>query len=128
MRKRILSTSRNATVLRTRNLVLQSAGYEVVTTRDADEFLQLFADQTFHGVVIGDSIELEERVGLAGQCRKLKPHVPLIIFFRTPAEAQQLLSYTHSLVASLDGPERLLAAVQATVGQVRREPRRPPET
>jgi DNA-binding NtrC family response regulator len=127
MRKRILSTSRNSTVLRTRNLVLQSGGYEVVTTRAAAEFLQLFADQTFNAVVIGDSIELDERVGLAGKCRKLKPHVPLIIFVRTPAEAQQLLSYAHSLVASLDGPERLLAAVQAAVGEESGEPRRPPE-
>lgn len=127
MSKRILSTSRNATVLRTRNLVLQSGGYEVVTTRDADEFLQLFLDQIFDAVVIGDSIDLDERTRLAGKCQNSKPHVPLIIFFRTPAEAQHLLPYAHSLVASLDGPERLLAAVQAAIGKKPREPRRRPE-
>jgi hypothetical protein len=99
----------------------------VVTTRDSDEFVRLFADQVFDAVVMGDSIDLDERARLAAGCRKSKPHVPLIIFFRTPGEAQQLLPYAHSLVASLDGPERLLAAVQAAVSQAGRKPPRRPE-
>ena len=122
MRKRILSTSRNATVLKTRNLVLQAAGFEGVTTREADEFIELFTKQTFDAVVLGDSIGIDERIRFANECRNSKPQVPLIIFFRTPAEAQQLLPYAHTLIGSLDGPERLLAAVREAAGDERRQP------
>jgi DNA-binding NtrC family response regulator len=127
MPKRILSTSRNVAVLRTRNLVLQSAGYEVVTTRDSDEFIRLLADEPFDAVVLGDSIDLGARIQLAGKCRQCKPHTPVIAFFKTPAEAQQLLPYTHSLIGSLDGPERLIDAVRAAVGDENPRPARPPQ-
>lgn len=127
MPKRILSTSRNATVLRTRNLVLQSAGYDVTTTRDPKEFTSFIEKESFDAVVMGDSIDLAERVELASKIAALKPNLPLVIFFKTPAEAQQLLPYAHSLVGSLDGPERLIAAVQGAVQeQKHNKPRRRP--
>jgi len=126
MPKRILSTSRNLAVLRTRNLVLQSAGYEVVTTRDSDEFIHLLADEPFDAVVLGDSIDLDARIQLAGKCRQCKPHIPLLVFFKTPAEAQQLLPHAHSLIGSLDGPERLLDAVRAALGDENPRPARRP--
>lgn len=117
MPKRILSTSRNATVLRTRNLVLQSAGYDVTTTRDPKEFTNFIEKESFDAVVMGDSIDLAERVELASKIAASKPSLPLVIFFRTPAEAQQLLPYAHTLIGSLDGPERLIAAVEGAVQQ-----------
>lgn len=127
MPKRILSTSRNATVLRTRNLVLQSAGYDVTTTRDLAEFVNFLENQAFDAVVMGDSIDLAERVELASKIAASKPSLPLVIFFKTPAEAQQLLPYAHSLVGSLDGPERLIAAVQGAVQKNKHnKPRRRP--
>lgn len=127
MPKRILSTSRNATVLRTRNLVLQSAGYDVTTTRDPKEFTNFIKKESFDAVVMGDSIDLGERVELASKIAASKPNLPLVIFFKTPAEAQQLLPYAHSLVGSLDGPERLIAAVQGAVQeQKHNKPRRRP--
>lgn len=127
MPKRILSTSRNATVLRTRNLVLQSAGYDVTTTRDPKEFTNFIKKESFDAVVMGDSIDLAERVELASKIAASKPNLPLVIFFKTPAEAQQLLPYAHSLVGSLDGPERLIAAVQGAVQKNKHnKPRRRP--
>jgi DNA-binding response OmpR family regulator len=116
MPKRILSTSRDATVLRTRNLVLQSAGYEVVAALDSEQFMRLLEGQSFDLVVLGDSIEVDERINLARKARASKPDVPLIIFFKTPAEAQRLFAHAHTLIGSLEGPERLIAAVRAAVG------------
>lgn len=127
MPKRILSTSRSATVLRTRNLVLQSAGYQVTTTRDPKEFTNFIEKESFDAVVIGDSIDLAERVELASKIAASKPNLPLVIFFQTPAEAQQLLPFAHTLIGSLDGPERLIAAVQGAVQENKHtKPRRRP--
>lgn len=116
MTKRILSTSWDEQVLATRNLLIESAGYEVVTTRDEQVFLELLRNEHFDAAVIGDSITAEVRAELVRNAGARNPRVPLIIFVRTPAEAQQFLRISDYVVEALDSPARFLSMLRSAVG------------
>jgi DNA-binding NtrC family response regulator len=116
MAKRVLSTSWDAAVLKTRNLLIENAGYEVMTTRKGDAFLKLLREEHFDVAVVGDSIVLDARVNLVTRAKLLKPDLPLVVLVRTAAEAQHFLAVADYVVEALRGPEELIAAVRAAAG------------
>jgi DNA-binding NtrC family response regulator len=116
MARRVLSTSWDAAVLKTRNLLIENAGYEVVTTRKGDVFLKLLRDEHFDVAVVGDSIVLDARVNLVTKAKLLKPDLPLVVLVQTAAEAQHLHALADYLVEALRDPEELIAAVRAAAG------------
>jgi len=79
MRRRILSFGHNSTLLRLRNAVIQSAGHEVITTKETTLVLELARKQDFDAVVICNSIPVVLREAIARQLKRLKPEIPLII-------------------------------------------------
>ena len=115
MPRRVLSTSWDPNVLATRNLLIESIGCNVVTTRDRELFLQFLRDHPFDAVVIGDSIPHELRLNLAKTARAIRPDVPLIIFVRTDAEAQEVFGIANYIIQALDNPEQFLAALRSAV-------------
>lgn len=112
MRKRVLSTSGDENVLATRNLLMESAGYEVVSTRVEQEFLELLQNQHFDAAVIGDSIRVEVRTELARSVSTCHPGLPVIVFVRTAAEAQQFLGISEYVVEALGSPARFLTLLR----------------
>ena len=114
MPKQILSTSCDAAVLRTRNLIMEGAGYEVSTTRDPDVFLHLLHERHYDAAVIGDSVKIEMRVDLVKRAKALKPSLPLVVFSRTFAESQ-LLCDANYLVEALGPTEQFLSALKAAL-------------
>jgi DNA-binding NtrC family response regulator len=113
--KRILSTSWDAAVLVTRNLIIKGAGYQVSTTREPEVFLRRLREEHFDAVVIGDSIQMKTRLDLARSVKALKPVVPLIVFSRTASEAQ-LLSVADYVIEALGPTEQFVTALRAAVG------------
>ncbi len=113
--KRVLSTGWDESVLATRNLVMEGAGYEVITTRDEEVFLKLLQDEHFDGAVICGSIAVEVRARLARKARARRTDVPVIVFVRTPAEAQQFLGVSDYVVEALGSPAGFLAMLRTAL-------------
>lgn len=79
MKRKILSAGHNVARLRFRNAVIQDAGYQVVTTKEAPLILELAAKQDFDAIVICSSIAAFLREQIARELKRLRPSVPLII-------------------------------------------------
>ncbi|PYX08143.1 MAG: hypothetical protein DMG88_11745 [Acidobacteria bacterium] len=120
MAKRILSTSWNPAILKTRNWVIESAGYDVVTTRESRMFLRLAEEQHFDAALIGDSIPIHLRVQLAKDAKQLKPSLPLVIICRA-GEESRVRDYAQTIVKSTDKPELLIRAIQSAAGDTKRD-------
>ena len=79
LQKKSLSAGHNVERLRLRNAVIQNAGYQVVTTKEARLILELATKQEFDAIVICSSIVAFLREQIARDLKRLKPSVPLII-------------------------------------------------
>ena len=77
--KKVLSAGHNVERLRLRNAVIENAGYQVVTTKEARLILELATKQNFDAIVICSSIAPFLREQIARDLKRLKPFVPLII-------------------------------------------------
>lgn len=107
----ILSVSWDERLLRTRQMVLESVGWQVVTTTDTVDALRWLGEQNFDVVVMGHSIPYAERVPLMQKMKIVKPDVPIVMmciqgdnaFRREVADAR---------VGSLDGPVVLINAIR----------------
>ncbi len=116
MSKRVLSTGWDERVLATRTLVMEGAGYEVVTSQDEGEFLELLRKGQVDGAVICGSIAVETRAELARKARACRTDVPVIVFVRTPAEAQHFLGISEYVIEALGSPERFVAMLRTAMG------------
>ena len=123
MAKRILSTSWNPAVLRARNWVIESAGYDVVTTRESGMFLRLAGEQHFDAALIGDSIPIHLRAQLAKDANEVNPSLPLVIICRA-GEESRVREYARVIVKSTDKPKLLIQAIQSAAGDTEQPPKK----
>jgi DNA-binding NtrC family response regulator len=79
LQRKILSAGHNVERLRFRNAVIENAGYQVVTTKEAPLILELAVKQDFDAIVICSSIVAFLREQIARELKRLRPSVPLII-------------------------------------------------
>jgi DNA-binding response OmpR family regulator len=119
LQKKILSAGHNVNRLRLRNIVIQNAGYQVVTTKETRLILELAARQEFDAIVICSSIVAFLREQIARDLKRLKPSVPLIIIcdhdcekdeekrLRRVADEVVIAPPTESQQGVLDAIERL---------------------
>jgi len=70
---RILSVSYDATLLRTRRMILEKAGYEVVSTSDLAEALEKCRSTDYDLVIMGHSIPRSDKLEII---RALRQHCP----------------------------------------------------
>ena len=119
MPKRVLSIGRDLLVLETRNLIIKSAGYEVVTTQETGAALLWLHNQHFDAAVIGDQIDLVERVSIARQAKAAALEVPLVVFARTWAEVQTLVPIADYVVEGLGAPADFVNALRTAVGELK---------
>ena len=106
---RILSISRNPTLLATRNDALALAGYSVAVPREPSEAVLLASQQPFDAVVIGHSVEHETREGLIRALRNLRPHTPIVFVYRDPERVEEPLADVSVDVTA--GPTPLVRAL-----------------
>ncbi len=76
---RLLSVSKDAVLLRSRHMLLESAGHEVRSTADPREALSLAKSERFDAAVVGQSIPLEQRLSLVRSLRDLRPELPIAV-------------------------------------------------
>ena len=110
---RILSISSDYSVFQTRNQVLTAAGFEVVGCFRGEGALQIFAQDSFVGVVIGGSVPKETRHVLVQEFKRLRPSV-LVVIVERPGESMDT-DGADMVVESTDGPQRLIDLLSTLV-------------
>jgi CheY-like chemotaxis protein len=109
MKNRILSISYDKSLLATRQMILQSAGYEVTSALGLAEALTICkARHDFDLLLMGHSIPQKDKIELFNA---LRPHcqAPLLSILRS---GEAPISQAEYAVDAQDGPEALLAAVR----------------
>ena len=107
----ILSVSGNETLLRSRQMVLESVGWHVVTTTHGVEALLWLAERGFDAVVLGHSIPSPERVSLAQKMKAIRPNVPIVMIC-VHGDNTFSTKVADARVGSLDGPVVLINAIR----------------
>ncbi len=102
---RILSISRDAMLLASRNAVLRTAGYTIETAMRDDQAVERMRAGGIDAIVLGDSIEFVERNRLARDLKQIAPNVPILVIKTTGEDPPQEAAAS---MDSLDGPEVLL--------------------
>ena len=115
---RLLSISRNPRLLAARNDALALAGYSVASPREPQEAALLLCQEPFDAVIIGHSVEPDERQVLISVVRNYRPELPIIFAYKgDEAEAEPVAD------ASVDigpGPAALLLALEKRLRKIRR--------
>lgn len=104
MRKRLLSVGTNHTLLGIRNLVLASAGYEVIVARTGAGAINAINACGLHAVIVGHSLSpsLKQRVVQAAKSKRLA----VIVLHATPYE--QPIPDVDANLCGIDGAARIM--------------------
>ncbi|HZU31345.1 MAG TPA: hypothetical protein VFB79_09530 [Candidatus Angelobacter sp.] len=107
----VLCVSKASPAQVTRNLILERAGYRVVSANSPDEAARIITVTSVHAVVFGDSLSAEQRVELARALKSVDQTVPIIAF--NSSNGTQI---SHGIVdeqlESLGDPDLLLEALE----------------
>ena len=95
----------------TRNLILEQAGYRVVSASDPTEATAVFTHSVVHAVVLGDSLPAAERLEIARAFKQLKPTVPIVALSKTSG-TQFSAGLVDEQLESLGDPRLLLEALE----------------
>ena len=124
-RPRILSISSDAIVLDTRNQVLNFAGFDVVGCFRATGALEMFRNDSFDAVILGDSMPSDVGLTVLRGLKSLNPKVPVIVVYH-PGELNENVQHADAVCGSLDGPERLISTVASVIGFAPKSAHEPP--
>ena len=96
--------------LRVRKLLLDGAGYRVLTAKSAEEGLRLFREHPVDLVIADHYLSATTGTEIAKQMKQLKPEVPILIF---SAAAEQLpgLEFANGFLSKGESPDALLSSV-----------------
>jgi hypothetical protein len=107
---RILSVSRDTSLLLSRNDALAIAGFSVVSPKAPEEAPQLLTQQVVDAVVIGHSIVPKERTALISAIRKVRGSVLLVFVFTLPHSGPEPLADLS--VDVTEGPSALVKVLE----------------
>jgi CheY-like chemotaxis protein len=94
----------------TRNLILERAGYRVLSTSDPAQAVLIFTTAVVHAVVFGDSLPIDQRLELAQTFKRLNSSVPIVALSMTSG-TQVPGSLVDEQLESLGDPRLLLEAL-----------------
>jgi|SRR5690348_6443918 DNA-binding NtrC family response regulator len=112
----ILSISQDERLAHVRQMVLESEGWQVVTTTDTVDALQWLATGNFDVAVLGHSIPPAERVSLAQKIKVIRPDLPIVMVCVQGDNAFSK-QFADERVGSLDGPVALIDVIRRLTRQ-----------
>jgi hypothetical protein len=107
---RVLSISRNVSLLLSRNDSLAIAGFSVVSPKRPEEAPQLASHEHVDAVVIGHSVAPSTRRKLISELRRLCPGCLICFVYVSPDEGEEPLA--DFCLDVTKGPEPLIMALQ----------------
>lgn len=96
--------------LRIRELLLSSAGYEVLTAVSGEEGLELFRQNSIDLVIADHFLSDKSGAEIAADMKKIKPEVPILIV-SAASEAPKGLEFADGFLSKGDGPDALLDSI-----------------
>lgn len=81
--------------LRVRKVLLERAGYRVVTAEDGDSGLRVFQSEPIDAVVLDYSMPGMHGGEVAARMRQIKPHIPILLlsaYLGLPSEVTDLVN------------------------------------
>lgn len=115
LRKLVLCIDDEASELAIRRLLLEEAGYDVLTCADSDTGLRLFSTEPVHLVVIDYGMPGLNGTDVAIAMRLIKPDVPIIMlsgYVHPPEDAQDVVD---KYVVKGENPNVLLDNIRQLV-------------
>jgi DNA-binding response OmpR family regulator len=113
---RILSVSYDSTLLRTRQMVLESRGYEVVSAHGFTDAVEKCKSGKYDLLIIGHSIPHNDKRAII---RELNAHCPAPVLALMRATEGHLAEATASVEPN---PEQVLAAVESLLSPAKGAP------
>lgn len=113
---RVVSVSRNTSLLIGRNDALGMAGFTVLSPRFLEEAPALALQRRADAVVIGDSVPANERAVLIAQFRKRCPGCLVVFVYARAGEKEHLADLSVDVTG---GPEALIIALGEKLGRSR---------
>jgi CheY-like chemotaxis protein len=110
---RVLSVCNDGSVLRTRSLVLQNAGYSVCPAENYNDAINRCSSDNFEIAVLGASLPYDDRVALAAEVKKRCPSTHVVMYCRV----HEIPAHADAVIDPLDGPGALLFAIESTLEQ-----------
>jgi CheY-like chemotaxis protein len=111
MGRTVLCVSKTSPAQLTRNMILERAGYKIISTTSPDAAVRIFTGSPIDAVVFGDSIPADQRLELALKFKSLNPSVP-IIALSSSSGSQFASGIVDEQLESLGDPQLLVEAVK----------------
>ncbi len=110
----VLCVQAEPTLLTTRKLVLQSAGFTVVAAQTAQEALRIFCTRDIRAVVLDYGTAAMDGNGLAVLMKRLKPQVPILLLAAPTVFSGRAMS-VDTVLGRGEGPRKLVETLHALV-------------
>jgi DNA-binding NtrC family response regulator len=110
---KVLSVCNDGSVLRTRGMVLQNAGYNVCSAEDYGQAVNQCAAGCFDVAILSASLPYNDRIALAAEMKKRWPGTHVVMYcgiHEMPANAD-------AVIDPFDGPGALLFAIESTLDE-----------
>jgi DNA-binding NtrC family response regulator len=108
-------------------MVLSDHGYDVVTARDGEQALRLFASQSFHLVLADKNMPVLDGLELLRRVKQLRPAVDVILMTAYGSKESAIAALNHGAAAYLEKPfddvEDIARKVTAVLDAQRRRQR-----
>jgi CheY-like chemotaxis protein len=109
----ILCVDDEPVVLATRKLVLQSAGYQVMTARDGHEGLSVFAAQEFDAVLLDYAMPGMDGGAVAAEMKRRNPEVPILMLSAHMFLPDAALASVDAYLTKSEGPVAMLNTLKS---------------
>jgi CheY-like chemotaxis protein len=94
--------------LKVRKILLERAGYRVLTAHDGSAGLELFASEPVDAVVLDYSMPGMNGGEVASKMRQTKPHIPILLLSAYIGLPSEVLSTVDTYMTKGEGPPVLL--------------------
>jgi CheY-like chemotaxis protein len=108
----ILSVEDEPGILVSRQLILESEGYEVLNAADGEQALQMFAEQQVDLILLDYVMPGMNGGAVAKKIKSDNPRVPVIIVSASPVVEERSLGCVDCFISKGEGPAVLLAKIK----------------
>lgn len=117
--RRVLCVDDNTTMLDLLQRFLERSGFAVLTETSSRHAIAIATSSPVDAVVLDYLMPQLNGVHVAGEIRRVKPHLPIVMFSGScPAESQRITDLVDVLVQKCDGIPALVTALKRVLDQV----------
>jgi CheY-like chemotaxis protein len=114
--RRILSVDDEQGILVSRQLILESEGYEVLSAADGEQALHFFEAHAIDLVLLDYLMPGMDGGVIARKIKAHNPGVPVVIVSASPIVEEQSLGCVDCFISKGEGPALLLAKIKQLLG------------